>query len=309
MNVQDHELIRKPSDLVLIHHMANRDHEHPPGTLAALRACLEAGARLIEIDISLLADNQFALLHGPLLEHETTGSGTIRDHTTEQVRELRHLHQGKVTGVAVGLLPEAVKLLRHYPGSVELQLDLKPDVYFPDAVLSQLVTRLQPVKDRVRVTSPSDWALRRLRALDSDLPLGFDPLLYLEADLGKNREPGTPPFRRGAYGYWDDHPLASRRWGSAADYLAARAEALYAQVPTGMIWYIHAGLLGKGLDDGFDWIAYLHRYNAQVDAWTLDAHRPEHVALAQRLIAQGVDRITTNNAPDLAQVLGVGVLY
>jgi glycerophosphoryl diester phosphodiesterase len=309
MNVQDHELIREPSDLLLIHHMANRDHEHPPGTLPALRACFEAGARVIEIDISLLADNQFALLHGPLLEHETTGSGPIRDHTTEQVRELRHLYQGKVTGVAIGLLSEAIELLKQYPGSVELQLDLKPDVYLPDAALSRLVACLQPIKDRVRVTSPSDWALRRLRALDPDLPLGFDPLLYLEADLGKNREPGIPPFRRGAYGYWDDHPLASRRWGSAADYLAARAEALYAQVPTGMIWYIHAWLLGKGLDDGFDWIAYLHSYNAQVDAWTLDAHRPEHVALAQRLIAQGVDRITTNDAPALAQVLGVGVWY
>jgi glycerophosphoryl diester phosphodiesterase len=309
MNAQGQELIRELSDLLLIHHMANRDHEHPPGTLPALRACLEAGARAIEIDISLLADNQFALLHGPLLEHETTGSGPIRAHTTEQVRKLRHLHQGKVTTVAVGLLSEAIELLQQYPGSVELQLDLKPDVYSADDVLSRLVTSLRPVKDRVRVTSPSDWALRRLRALDPDLPLGFDPLLYLEADLGKNREPGIPPFRHGAYGYWDDHPLASRRWGSAAEYLTARAEALYAQVPVGMIWYIHAWLLGKALDDGFDWIAYLHAHDTQVDAWTLDAQSPEHVVLAQRLIAQGVDRITTNNAPALAPVLGVGARY
>jgi glycerophosphoryl diester phosphodiesterase len=309
MNAQGQELIREPSDLLLIHHMANRDHEHPPGSLPALRACLEAGAHLIEIDVSLLADNQFALLHGPLLEHETTGSGPIRAHTTLQVRQLRHLYHGKVTGVAVGLLSEAVELLQQHPDAVELQLDLKPDVYSPEDVLARLVASLQPVKDRVRVTSPSDWALRRLRALDPDLPLGFDPLLYLEADLGQKREPGMPPFRQGAYGYWDDHPLATRRWGSVAEYLAARAEALYAQVPPSMIWYIHAGLLGKALDDGFDWIAYLHTYDAQVDAWTLDAHHPEHVALAQRLIAQGVDRITTNNAPALAQVLGIGAKY
>ena len=91
MNAQSQQPIRERSDVLLIHHMANRDHEHPAGTLAALRACLEAGARVIEIDISLLADNQFALLHGPLLEDETTGSGPIRVHTTEQVRELRHL--------------------------------------------------------------------------------------------------------------------------------------------------------------------------------------------------------------------------
>lgn len=309
MNAQSLDLTREPRELLLIHHMANRDHEHPPGTPLALQACLGAGARAIEIDISLLADNQFALLHGPLLEHETTGSGPIRSHTTEQVRELRHLHQGKATGVAVGLLPEAIELLRQYPGCLELQLDLKPDVYSADEVLSRLVSNLQPVKNSVRVTSPSDWALRRLRALDPDLPLGFDPLLYLEADLGEIRDPEIPPFRRGAYGYWDDHPLSSRRWGSTAEYLAARAEALYAQVPPGMIWYIHAWLLGKALDDGFDWIAYLHKYGAQVDAWTLDAHHPEQVSLARRLIAQGVDRITTNNALALAQALGTGAQY
>jgi glycerophosphoryl diester phosphodiesterase len=309
MNAQNHELIREPSDLLLIHHMANRDYEHPPGTLPALRACLKAGARVIEIDISLLADNQFALLHGPLLEHGTTGSGPIRTYTTEQVRKLRHLYQGNVSEVAIGLLSEAIELLQQYTGPVELQLDLKPDVYSPDDVLARLVTSLQPVKDRVRVTSPSDWALRRLRAFDPDLPLGFDPLLYLEADFGQKREPGNPPFRQGAYGYWDDHPLASRRWGSAAEYLTARAEALVAQVPTALIWYLHAGLLMKALDDGFDWIAYLHTHNAQVDAWTLDAHRPEHVALAQRLIAHGLDRITTNSAPALAQVLGGNARY
>jgi glycerophosphoryl diester phosphodiesterase len=309
MNAQSQQPIRERSDVLLIHHMANRDHEHPAGTLPALRACLEAGARVIEIDISLLADNQFALLHGPLLEDETTGSGPIRVHTTEQVRELRHLYQGEVTGVTVGLLSEAVELLQQYPAPLELQLDLKPDVYSADNVLSRLVTSLRPVKDRVRVTSPSDWALRRLRALDPDLPLGFDPLLYLEADFGQKREPGIPPFRQGAYGYWDDHPLSSRRWGSTAEYLAARAEALYAQVPSGMIWYIHAGLLGKALDDGFDWISYLHTFDARVDAWTLDAHRPEHLWMARKLIAQGVDRITTNKAPALAQVLGVGARY
>lgn len=303
MNAQSQQPIREWSDVLLIHHMANRDHTHPAGTLPALRACLEAGARVIEIDISLLADNQFALLHGPLLEDETTGSGLIRAHTTEQVRELRHLYHGKATEVTVGLLSEAVELLQQYPGPVELQLDLKPDVYSAEDVLSRLVASLRPVKDRVRVTSPSDWAIRRLRALDPDLPLGFDPLLYLEADFGKNREPGIPPFRRGAYGYWDDHPLSSHRWGSAAEYLAARAEVLSAQVPSGMIWYIHAGLLGKALDDGFDWIAFLHTFDVQVDAWTLDAYRPEHVTLARRLIAQGLDRITTNNAPALAQVL------
>ncbi len=297
--------------ILLVHHAANRDHTHPSTSPPALQACLEAGARVVEIDISLLADGQFALLHGPMLERETTGSGPIATLTSDEVRALHYVRrgQGEPTAVPVGLLPDAIDLLRHSPGTVELQLDLKPDVYSSDAVLSRLVASLQPVKDRVRVTSPSDWALRRLRALDPELPLGFDPLLYLEIDYGADSDPTVPPFRQGAYGYWDDHPLSTRRWGPAAAYLAARAEALWIQAPTGAIWYIDAALLGQALDDGFDWITHLHNLGAEVDAWTLDAHKPERVALANRLAAAGIDRITTNNAPALSRVLDAATVY
>jgi hypothetical protein len=41
-----------------------------------------------------------------------------------------------------------------------------------------------------------------------------------------------------------------------------------------------------------------------VDAWTLDVGKAGHPALARRLAAAGVDRITTNDAPRLAAVLG-----
>lgn len=296
------------SAILLIHHAARRQHAHPPNSLAALQACLEAGAQAVEVDISLLADGQFSLLHGPFLERETTGSGPVNAHTTEQVRALHYIWQGEVTDAPVGLLSQVIDLLQQYPYPVELQLDLKPDVFFSNAVLSRLAADLQLVKDRVRVTSPGDWALRRLHAIDPDLALGFDPFLYLEPDSGEGRDPALPPFRLGAYGYWDDHPLASRRWGEVADYLAARAEALSVQAPAGAVWYIAAPLLAQALDDGFDWIADLHRRGAQVAAWTLDAGHLEQVALARRLATLGVDRITTNDAPALAQALDVDVV-
>jgi glycerophosphoryl diester phosphodiesterase len=297
--------------ILLVHHAANRDHSYPASSPPALRSCLEAGARVLETDIALLADGEFALLHGPTLESETTGRGPIGAVTSDEVRALRYVDrgQGLPTEVPVGLLPEALDLLRHYPGTMELQLDLKPDVYSSDEVLERLIAAVQPVKERVRVTSPSDWALRRLRRIDPELPLGFDPLLYIEIDYGADSDPSVPPFRRGAYGYWDDHPLAMVRWGRPAAYLAARAEALWAQAPAEAVWYIDAALLGQALDDGFDWIAYLHGLGAEVDAWTLDAHKPERLALAQRLAAAGIDRITTNNAPALSRALGAETVY
>jgi hypothetical protein len=194
-----------------------------------------------------------------------------------------------------------------------------------DAILNRLLQMVASVKRKVRVTSVADWALRRLRALDADLELGFDPLLYLEAEEpdeellvdsdpslpNKVEEPAepVPPFRMGAYGYWDDHPLATRRWGTLAEYLAARAEALLAQVPPNGAWYIRASLLSRVLDDGFDWIAYLHARSALVDAWTLDVDKTGHLELARRLVSAGVDRITTNNAPRLAAALDGAVEF
>jgi glycerophosphoryl diester phosphodiesterase len=288
---------------LLVHHAANRGHGYPPGSLAGLRHCLEAGARAVEIDINPLQDGDFALLHNDLLESETNGSGRVATTTVGQLHSLRYKYRDIITDEPVGLLSDALALIRGYAHFQELQLDLKVSPALNDAALESLLRMVEPVKEVVRVTSVADWMLRRLRMLDSGLALGFDPLLYLEVE---GYDDGIPPFRLGAYGYWDDHPLATRRWGTIAEYLTARAEALAVQAPGGVGWYIRAALLERALEDGFDWIAYLHERGMFVDAWTLDVERPGHLALARRLVSAGVDRVTTNDAPRLAETLGVG---
>jgi glycerophosphoryl diester phosphodiesterase len=294
--------------VLLIHHAANRGCIHPPSSLRGLQTCLEAGARVVEVDIIPLAGGDFALLHDERLDGSTNGTGPVSAATADQVRQLRHTWQGALTDEPVGLLSQAIALLRDHaaPSLQELQLDFKfapPD----DAVLRDLLRAVEPVKEWVRVTCGEDWLLRRLRALDPGLALGFDPLLYLEIDadpaVSPEETPDPLPARVGAYGYRDDHPLALRVWGTTADYLAARAETLAVLPPPGGVWYIHGSLLARVLDDGFDWIGYLHERSIQVDVWTLDAGQPGHVELARRLIAAGVDRITTNDAPRLSEAL------
>lgn len=294
---------------LLIHHAANRGHEHPPGSLRCLRVCLEAGARVVEVDITPLASGDFALLHDGQLENATDGSGRVSAAAADQVSRLHYTARGTSTDEPVGLLSQAVSLVRDHPRLEELQLDLKPHSPLTEDVLSGLLRQIAPLKGRIRVTSIADWALRRLRGLDADLALGFDPLLYLDVETVEEHDDITPPFRVSAYGYRDDHPLGSRLWGPPAAYLGARAEALAAQAPAGIIWYISAPLLACTLDDGFDWIAYLHGQDAQVDAWTLDAGQPGHVELARRLASAGIDRITTNDAPRLAAALGIPVEF
>jgi glycerophosphoryl diester phosphodiesterase len=257
----------------------------------------------VEVDISPLTGGDFALLHDGKLEEATDGSGPVSATTADQVRRLHYVWQGAVTDEAVGLLSLAVSTIRDYPHLQELQLDLKLHAPLTDTVLKGLLRQIEPVRGQIRVTSVADWVLRRLRAMDAELLLGFDPLLYLDVGTGEEDEEAAPPFRVGAYGYRDDHPLGVYGWGPPADYLAARAEALWVQTPATTAYYIRASLLARALDDGFDWIATLHASGAEVDAWTLDAELPDHVALARWLAVAKIDRITTNDAPRLAMAL------
>jgi glycerophosphoryl diester phosphodiesterase len=295
--------------LDLVHHAANRGHDFPPGSLSALRTCLEAGAPIVEIDISpLAATADFALVHDGRLEMQTEGQGPVLEATPEQVARLHYeWPEGQMSSEPVGLLSQAVALVGRHPELHELQLDLKPHSPLDAADAARLLALIAPIRRQARVTSGADWELRELRRQDAGLALGFDPLLYF--DLDDDEEDGEEerlPYRVGAYGYRDDHPLAGRRWGTPAAYLVARAEALLAQAPAGGYWYVRGTCLERALADGFDWIAYLHGHDILVDAWTLDPSRPGDLALARGLVARGVDRITTNEAPRMAAALGEG---
>jgi glycerophosphoryl diester phosphodiesterase len=50
-------------------------------------------------------------------------------------------------------------------------------------------------------------------------------------------------------------------------------------------------------DDGFDMVAWLHEHGIAVTAWTPDYRGPESLRSLDRLIAAGIDRITTNTIP------------
>ncbi len=99
---------------LLIHHAANRGDDYPPNSLGGLRRCLQAGARVVEIDVNPLRDGDFALLHDGLLENSTNGSGPVYAATTDRVRSLHYIHRSVVTSERVGLLSEAVSLIQDY---------------------------------------------------------------------------------------------------------------------------------------------------------------------------------------------------
>lgn len=281
----------------IVHHMAALDGSlYPQNSLEAVRASLEAGAAVIEVDITALADSDYLLAHDPALESETSGAGPVRRSATEAVRPLAIRARSGLTPYRVALLSDVVQAFLDFGGTAQLQLDFKDVVPFTDAEpLERLIRLIEPLGERVIVSSGADWQLRKLRRLADWLRLGFDVQNYLDSQPGSSHVGNVAlPRLEGAYGYWDDHPLATARHLPTADYLAERCEAFVGLVPDLSVFYLSYRLIVQSLRDGFNWADALHRHGIALDAWTMDADKPAAVEALSALVNAGVDLITTN---------------
>jgi glycerophosphoryl diester phosphodiesterase len=277
----------------------------PPNSLAAIEACLDAGAVIVEVDITALAEDDYLLVHDPQLESETSGRGPVAECTPAQARELRLTVHGAETAHRAALLSEVVRLCERHHGQSRLQLDFKNEVPLRhDEPLWRLIHLIEPLGERVIVSTGADWQLRKLRRLAPRLLLGFDVMHYIDwQPAHEPRNPRALPRRLGAYGYYDDHPIASTRIWSVPEYLLDRCESLLGLVPDVSAFYIEHGLLAQSLVDGFNWAEPLHARGVLLDAWTMDAGTAAAMANVERLLAAGVDMFTTNTPRALGRML------
>jgi len=275
-------------ELRLKAHTCHLDGGPPGNSLAALRACLDAGVEELEVDVCALADGELLVAHGPDLARETTGRGLAGQIDSRAAGALRFVGHGRATEHRVPLLRELLAELggavgaadRSAPGArPRLQIDLK-DERMPPAVLDALARQIEPFRDRLVAGSGCAPSLRGLRARLPGLAVGFDPLLLLD-------------LRGGRYG----GPWAPARADAAA--LGATFERLWAEAPSAGIWYLRAALAARLADDGFDAVGWLGQRGVEVDAWTLDlapgpGKRQWAVDLLRRVAALGAAQVTTN---------------
>jgi glycerophosphoryl diester phosphodiesterase len=279
-------------------HMGMLSGRYRRNSIEAIRECFEAGAARIEIDIHSLAGADYVVYHDRGFDTETTGSGSPGAATPDDVRAL---HFKESSESRPPLLSEVVELARGF--ETELQLDWKDWRLMSGERLLALVDTVAPVRERVIVSTGQDWNLRRLRDADPALPFGFDPGHYIGYDPARyvgqagQGTAGVLPRRVGAYGYGDDHPMAFVRAGSTADYLAERMAILTLQAPGSREYFLSYRLVLQMLDDGFDVTEWLHARGIGANVWTADYAGPESLEGLRRLVAAGIDRITTNTAP------------
>jgi glycerophosphoryl diester phosphodiesterase len=115
----------------------------PENTLASIREALNAGAKMVEIDVQLTADKHAVVFHDSVLGRTTNGSGKI--HNTF-LKDVQQLDAGSWFGEnfkneKIPLLREALQLLK---GKAYVNIEIKPPQ--PDENFEE---RLKTILDEV----------------------------------------------------------------------------------------------------------------------------------------------------------------
>jgi glycerophosphoryl diester phosphodiesterase len=272
--------------------------EYPPNSLQAIQECYRAHVARAEIDLAMLSDEDFLVVHDLDLALATDGQGRAVDTTRSQAARLHLAQDGRASGTPVAVLSDVAAAIAAEPFPTLLELDLKDWQPWPWPRVEELARLLQPIKDRITFGGGADWNLRRLQRVDPSLRMGFTISAYLDW-LPDDHEALA---QRGAYGYLDRHPLARERLGSTADYLRDRLGAILGLVPAVHDIHIRLRAVERMLEDGLtDLAELLHTRGMLLDVWTLNAGSPSWESRLMRALAAGVDVITTETPRELVR--------
>jgi glycerophosphoryl diester phosphodiesterase len=242
-------------------------------SLAAVLDCYRAPVARAEIDIAMLRDQDFLVVHDLDLALATDGIGLVGQTDRRQAGRLHLAHDGVVSTERPPLLTEVIAAIAAEPYPTLLELDLKDREPWPWRRVEELVAMLQPVKDRVTFGGDTDWNLRRLQAVDPTVRLGFTIPEYEE-------------------------------WQPKAEQLTERVEAILGLVPSARDIHVRLGAAQRMREDGLqDLAGMVHARGALLDVWTLNAGTPgwcERLATALDLRA---DVITTETPRALVEAV------
>jgi glycerophosphoryl diester phosphodiesterase len=257
-------------------HMLRRRATDPAHLRENLEPGLEAGAAL-EVDLVATSDGAFVCLHDLTLDRETTGTGPVAAKTAAELRALRQRGNDGAPLESPPLFFEEVvaAVRRGKPHDRQVQLDFKvPASGFDAAMLAGLRRTLGDAAPAFIVGTPDAEVYARVREGAPEIAVGFDPLALHETN---------PPRTKVGFVALADETL---RLG-----------------PGARIYYLNANLFLAGLAAGVDLLARVTQDGAEVDAWTVDATRPNIRAQLRALVEAGVHQITTNDAEALLPLI------
>ncbi|WP_252737819.1 glycerophosphodiester phosphodiesterase family protein [Citreicella sp. C3M06] len=242
-----------------------------------IREGMRLGAS-VEIDLRRHAGGGFAVLHDETLDRATSGSGPVGLASAETLRAL-HLrdNRGAATDVGVALLGDLCRDLAAAAigeGAL-LQLDLKEDnSTLSDSDICAFTRDVAPVQRHMILSGGDALAVRRLAEALPQLKTGHDPCHF--------------GAREALEVSGDDSGFVGRALAEAG---------------TARMIYLDIRLILDALGRDFDMISAFHAAGCRVDAYTVKALPPGTVDLCRRLMALGVDQITTDDPEGLFAAL------
>jgi glycerophosphoryl diester phosphodiesterase len=150
--------------------------EFPENTLAAFRQSLALGIRWFELDVQMTADGALVVIHDETVDRTTNGTGAVAELLFE---DLRALDAGswfgpQFAGEQVPTLREVLDLCVNEGAGVLVELK-SPHLYsgIEGSVVSLLAEFWVQGASNLWCISFDHDAIRRLRALDPAVPLGY----------------------------------------------------------------------------------------------------------------------------------------
>jgi glycerophosphoryl diester phosphodiesterase len=151
---------------------------YPENTLAAFEGAIQAGCDMIELDVTLTRDRKVVVIHDDRLDRTTSGKGSVRERTLE---EIKRLDAGSWfdSRFRAERVPELAEVLRLTAGRCMLNIEIKTSAFeadFPgDAIERQVVESVKTggAMDRVIISSFDRRILERIAALEDPPAVAF----------------------------------------------------------------------------------------------------------------------------------------
>jgi glycerophosphoryl diester phosphodiesterase len=153
--------------------MLPSNHHYLENTIESMRASLAAGADVVEFDVHLTTDGEFAVFHDWTLDCRTDGRGVTREHSMAYLKKLDIGHGytadgGKTfpfRGKGIGLMPTLAEVLAAFPQQ-RLLINVKSRDASEGEKLAAVLTKL-PAERRAQIMvyggdEPVEMVRRRL---------------------------------------------------------------------------------------------------------------------------------------------------
>ena len=152
--------------------------KYPENTMTAFKAALEAGAKMIELDVTLSRDRHVIVIHDDTLDRTTNGSGLARDHT---IAELKKLDVGTWFSPSFKneRLPTLEEVLDVFGNQVAINIEIKESAHepiaTPDAIENQVLEMVlkKELLESILFSSFDPRVLLRMRKLSAEAHLSY----------------------------------------------------------------------------------------------------------------------------------------